>query len=89
MIMKPTDVEEREQYFAREKQIQDHESQIANARVEGLNQGKELGRAEGLLQGERRKQLEIAQNLLDVLDNETIALKTNLSIGEIEALRMS
>lgn len=93
------DVEEREQYFAREKQIHDHESQVASAREEGLargmtqgiSRGKEIGRAEGieegLAQGERRKQLEIARNLLDVLDNETIALKTNLSIGEIEALR--
>ncbi len=36
---------------------------------------------------ERGVKLGIAENLLDVLDNETIALKTGLSIEEIEKLR--
>ena len=31
--------------------------------------------------------LEVAQNLLDILDNETIALKTGLTVEQIEALR--
>ena len=37
--------------------------------------------------GERKAKLEIARQLLDVLDVETIAQKTGLSLGEIEALR--
>ncbi len=31
--------------------------------------------------------MQIAKNLLDVLDNETIALKTGLTIEVIESLR--
>ena len=34
-----------------------------------------------------KKAIEIAENLLDVLDNETISLKTGLSLEEIEKLR--
>ncbi|SFB33251.1 Rpn family recombination-promoting nuclease/putative transposase [Clostridium frigidicarnis] len=37
--------------------------------------------------GERIKAIEIAKNLLDVLDDETIAVKTGLSIEEIKKLR--
>ncbi len=36
---------------------------------------------------EKRRNLEIAQNLLDVLDNPIIALKTGLPLAEIERLR--
>lgn len=35
----------------------------------------------------KEKAIEIAKNLLDVLDNETIALKTGLSIEEVKELR--
>lgn len=38
-------------------------------------------------QAKKEKAIEIAKNLLDVLDNETIALKTGLSIKEIKKLR--
>lgn len=44
-----------------------------------FDDGKELGKAEGIL--------EVARNLLDVLDNDTIALKTGLSVEEIQRLR--
>ena len=37
--------------------------------------------------GAKAKQIEIAKNLLDVLDIETIALKTGLDIEEIKKLR--
>ncbi len=36
---------------------------------------------------EGKKQRDIAQNLLDVLDDETIALKTGLDIEEVRRLR--
>ena len=39
--------------------------------------------------GERKKALEIAKNLIDVLDDETISLKTGLDIGEIKKLRLN
>lgn len=59
----------------------------------GLEKGKlegELkGKLEGKLEGLKEGKLEIARNLLDILDNETIALKTGLSIIEIKKLRES
>ena len=44
-------------------------------------------RANMISSAEERKAIEIAKNLLDVLDNETIALKTGLSIEEVKELR--
>jgi len=38
-------------------------------------------------EGEKNKTIEIAKNLLDILDNKMIAEKTGLSIEEIEKLR--
>lgn len=35
----------------------------------------------------KEKAIEIAKNLLDVLDNETIALKTGLSIEKVKEIR--
>jgi len=49
-------------------------------KVSALNKAKE--------EGERNKALEIAKNLLDVLDDKTISLKTKLTIEEIKKLRM-
>lgn len=51
------------------------------------NKGIAKGKAEGLAEGEKKKAIEIAKNLLDVLDSETIAAKTDLSIEEIKKLR--
>ena len=48
-----------------------------------LETAEHKGRREGR-QDEKRL---IAKNLLDILDNETIAVKTGLDIGEIEHLR--
>lgn len=36
---------------------------------------------------EKKEKLEIANNLLDVLDDETISIKTGLNIEEIKALK--
>jgi len=38
--------------------------------------------------GEKKKAVEIAKNLLDILDNETIALKTGLTVDEVSKLRV-
>ena len=62
-------------------------SEIETARLDGIEQGIEQGIEKGMEQGAEKKQLEIAKNLLDVLDNETIALKTSLSVEVIERLR--
>ena len=62
---------------------------------EGIQKGKELGKEEGLKEGkelglkkgELKAKIEIAKNLLDILDDETISLKTGLTIEEIKKLR--
>ncbi|WP_207219257.1 hypothetical protein, partial [Aliivibrio finisterrensis] len=48
-----------------------------------FDDGKELGKAEG----EYNKSVEIAKNLLSLLDNETIAANTGLSVDIIQSLR--
>ncbi|XOF33056.1 MAG: Rpn family recombination-promoting nuclease/putative transposase [Candidatus Electrothrix sp. YB6] len=40
----------------------------------------------GIRKGEKQKALQIATNLIDVLDTPTIALKTGLTVEEIEAI---
>ncbi len=75
----------------------DLKNSIDTAKEKGLKKGiqigKEEGRKEGIEIGEKRgeekKALEIAGSLLDVLDVETIAKKTGLSVEEIESLRSS
>lgn len=49
--------------------------------------GHKEGLKEGLKEGERKKAVEIAKNLLDLLDDEIIAFKTGLSIDSIRELR--
>ncbi|PCI21690.1 MAG: hypothetical protein COB67_13890 [SAR324 cluster bacterium] len=53
--------------------------------------GKKEGFVDGELKGEKKgmkgKSIEIAINLLDILDDQTIALKTGLSVEEVAALR--
>lgn len=47
----------------------------------------DTAKEQGIEQGIEQRNLEIAKNLLDILDNETISLKTGLAIQEIENLR--
>jgi predicted transposase/invertase (TIGR01784 family) len=51
----------------------------------GIQEGIEKGKAEGI----RKRNIEIAKSLLDVLDDETIAKKTTLSVKEVKKLRIS
>jgi len=55
--------------------------------AEGLEKGLEKGLAEGLEKGEKKKAIDIAKKLLEILDAETIAEKTGLSIAEIEKIK--
>ncbi len=52
---------------------------------EGMQKGMQKGKEEGLKEGK----IEIAKNLLDVLDDETISLKTGLSVDEVRKLRLN
>ena len=70
------DEKERALYFIREKSIRDEISALANAEEKGMERG--------IKKGERNKAIKIAKSLLDVLDIETISIKTGLSIKEIE-----
>ena len=67
--------EDRELYFLREKSIRDEISALSKAKEEGMQKGA------------KNKELEIAKNLLDVLDDNTISLKTGLSLEEVRQLR--
>ncbi|MDM0612482.1 Rpn family recombination-promoting nuclease/putative transposase [Clostridium perfringens] len=75
-----------EQYRIREKAMYDEISALENSREkgrkEGLKEGVEIGKEEGRIEEKRN----LAKNLLDVLDIETIAQKTRLSIEEIKRL---
>jgi len=77
------DNEERVIYEAEKKSMMDLESQIYTATVIGREEGMEKGREEGA----KAEKIEIAKKLLDVLDMETISLKTGLTIEEIEKLK--
>ena len=78
---------EREMYQKRFESLLEQNSLLANAERKGLEKGIKQGIKQGLIEGENRKSIEIAINLLDVLDNETIAVKTGLTISEIKKLR--
>ena len=67
----------------KEREIYDMRSKILKDKISELNGAEKRGEE----RGEEKKAMQIAKNLLDVLDNETIALKTGLTIEVIESLR--
>ena len=83
--------EELEIQDKRETFIFMQKSSIEKAEREGRESGFRDGHVEGKVEGREEggsiKSLEIAKNLLDVLDDETISIKTGLSIGLITSLR--
>ena len=85
------DKKELELYNLREKSFYYKVSALSNAeekgREAGLIEGLQQGLEQGLEQGKLKERINIAKNLLDVLDNETIALKTGLTVEEIQELR--
>ncbi len=63
--------------------IQDQRGAITKATEQGIQQGRQEGRQEG----RRETQLEIARQLLTVMEDEAIAQATGLAIADIQALR--
>jgi predicted transposase/invertase (TIGR01784 family) len=59
----------------------------AEGKAEGRAEGKAEGRAEGKAEGEQAAKIELARQLLDVLDDATIAAKTGLDRTRIEEMR--
>jgi predicted transposase/invertase (TIGR01784 family) len=75
------------------EQIEDMEMQEMfihdqrNAIKKALNQGRQEGLEEGVEQGKVAARLEMARNLLDVLDDEAISRASGLSVAEVTQLR--
>lgn len=67
----------------REKALLDEMSRLNGAREEGIKEGKK----EGIKEGIEKRNIELAKNLLDILDDETISLKTGLEIDVVKKLR--
>ncbi len=75
LVRLSNDDTQRALYEAREKANKDRTSALEQSRREGEEKG------------EKNKAFEIAKNLLDVLDLETISLKTGLTLEEIENIK--
>jgi len=60
---------------------------IKEGKKQGLEEGKKLGIDEGMKEGMKQSKLEIAKNLLDLLDDEKIVLITGLGVEDIIKLR--
>jgi hypothetical protein len=85
-VLKMTEAERR-RYDNYLLQRASDEGVIESAEQKGEKRGIEKGRKAGLKAGAKRKALEIAKNLLGVLDDETIAAKTGLSAAQVKQLR--
>ena len=72
------------EYFAREEGIAEG---IEKGKAEGKAEGIAEGKTEGNIEGKAESQLEIARNLLDILDDEIIAKKTGLDLDTVRQLR--
>ena len=83
LVKMSNDSEQRQIYEMRAKILKDKISALNEAERKGIEKGSSQGRAEG----ERNMAIQIAKNLLDVLDNEMIAKKTGLTGEEVEDLR--
>ena len=71
--------DEREIYENDLKRLRIKKAEINAAELKGIE--------EGIEQGEYKKAREIAMNLLDVLDEETIAIKTGLTVQQIKDMK--
>ncbi len=88
-VARQSNLSRKELEILEKRQMFLHDSR--NAMLKAWQEGKQEGRQEGEKVGEERGRqetaLSIARQLLDVLDVETISLKTGLSIAEIQQLR--
>ena len=84
------DPKEAEKYRMREDAINERRNffleTLDKGLKEGRKEGREEGRKEGLKEGRKEEQIKIARSLLDILDIETISIKTGLSIDEVKEL---
>ena len=74
---------ELEEMESQQRYIQDQRGSIMKALETGIEQGLQ----QGLQQGRQDEKIAIAQRLLSVMDDATIAATTGLRIDDIQALR--
>ena len=67
--------------------LQDQRGVITKAAELALKKGRREGQKEGRKEGRKDEKIEIAQRLLEMLDDATIAATTGLSVAEIQELR--
>ena len=70
-----------------QRQLYDMRANSLRDKISELNAAERKGIEKGIEKGKKEEKIAIARNLLDVLDNETIALKTGLTILDVEKLR--
>ena len=75
LIRLSADKEQRRLYEIRSKMLKDETSALNKAKREGIEQGIKAGK------------INVAQALLDILDDATIAQKTGLTLTEVKILR--
>ena len=81
--------EDREVYNRRQNNKSLEKSLYFSGKVEGEQIGLEKGLEQGLEQGEKKKQIEIAKNLLKAkVDIDTIILSTGLLEEDINKLKI-
>ncbi|MFW8601589.1 Rpn family recombination-promoting nuclease/putative transposase [Desulfobacterota bacterium M19] len=78
---------ERHAYEKYQDDLHYQASMVESSYTIGVKKGVKQGIEQGMIKGEKQKAVEIAQKLLDVLDNKTIAEKTRLSEKEIEIMK--
>ncbi len=69
------------------EQLLEDTSMLATNMQKWYHNAQAQGKQEGKQEGERSKAMQIALNLLDLLDDATIALKTGLTLDEVKALK--
>jgi predicted transposase/invertase (TIGR01784 family) len=67
--------------------IHDQRNAILKGFNQGVKQGVQQGVQQGLQQGEKQAKLDIARQLLDLLDEETISQRTGLTLEEVQQLK--
>jgi predicted transposase/invertase (TIGR01784 family) len=91
LIKMSNNEEERLLYRRRLKYLSDAVSNMEGhyhkGLAEGREEGRQEGREEGMKEGEQKALIQVAISLLDILDDQTIADKTGLTVERIQSLR--
>jgi len=78
----------KDEYSEDELRKEEREKALQEGIQKGMEKGMEKGMQEGMEKGKHQQALGIAANLLDLLDDQTIAQKTGLSLEQVAQLRL-